>query len=38
LTALAESEQHEYVVRQVKDYWGGMPADATCFWEQYDPR
>jgi hypothetical protein len=38
LAALAESGQYDYVLRQIKDYWGGMlRAGATCFWEQYDP-
>ena len=39
LAALAELGQHDYVTRQIKDYWGGMLRDgATCFWEQYDPK
>jgi alpha-L-rhamnosidase len=39
LAALAQSGQHDYVIRQIKDYWGGMlRAGATCFWEQYDPK
>lgn len=39
LAALAESGQHDYVIKQIKDYWGGMlRAGASCFWEQYDPR
>lgn len=39
LAALAETGQHDYVTRQIKDYWGGMLRDgATCFWEQYDPK
>ncbi|MFZ6765606.1 family 78 glycoside hydrolase catalytic domain [Undibacterium sp. Di26W] len=39
LAALAQSGQHDYVIRQIKDYWGGMLRDgATCFWEEYDPK
>jgi alpha-L-rhamnosidase len=39
LAALADSGQHHYVTRQMKDYWGGMLKDgASCFWEQYDPK
>jgi alpha-L-rhamnosidase len=38
LAALAETGQQKYVLREMKDYWGGMLKEgATTFWEAYDP-
>jgi alpha-L-rhamnosidase len=38
LAALAETGQQKYVLKEMKDYWGGMLKEgATTFWEAYDP-
>lgn len=38
LDALCEMGQHEYVLREMKAYWGGMLREgATSFWEKYVP-
>ncbi|HZG85948.1 alpha-rhamnosidase [Paenibacillus sp.] len=38
LAALCESGEHDYVRREMLDYWGGMiDLGATTFWEEYDP-
>jgi alpha-L-rhamnosidase len=38
LEALCAMGEHNYVTREIKDYWGGMlNAGATSFWEKYDP-
>lgn len=38
LEALCMMERHEYVMREIKDYWGGMlRLGATSFWEKYVP-
>ena len=39
MDALCRVGEHEEVLRQMRDYWGGMIAlGATAFWEQYDPK
>lgn len=38
LEALCALGEHEAVMREMKDYWGGMLRDgATSFWEKYNP-
>ncbi len=38
LEALCALGEHDYVRREMKDYWGGMlDLGATSFWEKYDP-
>jgi len=38
LAALCEAGEHDYVLEEILDYWGGMLAlGATTFWEQYLP-
>ncbi|SFB05075.1 alpha-L-rhamnosidase [Cohnella sp. OV330] len=38
MAALCESRQHDYVLQEVRAYWGGMiELGATTFWEEYDP-
>ncbi|HEY4787493.1 MAG TPA: alpha-rhamnosidase, partial [Bacteroidales bacterium] len=38
LEALCALGEQNYVMQQIKDYWGGMlNAGATTFWEKYDP-
>jgi hypothetical protein len=38
LEALCAMGEQHYVMKEMKDYWGGMlNAGATSFWEKYDP-
>lgn len=38
LEALILLGQHDFVLDEIRDYWGGMiDLGATTFWEQYDP-
>lgn len=38
LEALCVTGAQEYVLNEIKNYWGGMlQAGATSFWEEYDP-
>ncbi|MBB6637175.1 amylo-alpha-1,6-glucosidase [Cohnella thailandensis] len=38
LAALCEIGEHEFVLKEMLDYWGGMlDLGATSFWEEYDP-
>lgn len=38
LEALCAMGEQDYVMGQMKDYWGGMlKLDATSFWEEYNP-
>ncbi|MFL5739388.1 MAG: alpha-rhamnosidase [Flavisolibacter sp.] len=38
LEALCAMGEQNYVLKQMKDYWGGMlNLGATSFWEEYDP-
>jgi hypothetical protein len=38
LEALCALGEQKYVLKEMKDYWGGMLAlDATAFWEEYNP-
>ncbi|MBK6936913.1 MAG: alpha-rhamnosidase [Chitinophagaceae bacterium] len=38
LEALCAMGEHTYVLKEMKDYWGGMlDLGATSFWEEYDP-
>jgi hypothetical protein len=38
LEALCAMGEQDYVLKQMKDYWGGMlNLGATSFWEEYDP-
>ena len=38
LEALCTLGEHDYVLQEIRDYWGGMPAlGATSFWEEYTP-
>lgn len=38
LAALCEVGEHEVVLNEMLDYWGGMlDLGATSFWEEYDP-
>jgi len=38
LEALCAIGQQDYVMKEMKDYWGGMLREgATSFWELYDP-
>ncbi len=39
LEALCAIGEQEFVLDEIRDYWGGMLAlGATSFWEKYDPR
>ncbi|MBE7169096.1 MAG: alpha-rhamnosidase [Williamsia sp.] len=39
LEALCAMGEQEYVLKQMKDYWGGMlKLGATTFWEEYNPQ
>jgi hypothetical protein len=39
LEALCAMGEQSYVLKEMKDYWGGMLAlGATSFWEKYDPK
>lgn len=38
LESLCAMEEQDYVLKQIKDYWGGMlKLGATTFWEEYNP-
>ena len=38
LAALCEAGEHDFVIKEMLDYWGGMlNLGATTFWEGYDP-
>jgi hypothetical protein len=38
LAALCSIGEHQYVLREMKNYWGGMlDLGATSFWEEYNP-
>ena len=38
LEALCAMGEQQYVLKEMKDYWGGMlNLGATSFWEEYDP-
>lgn len=38
LEALCEMGDHDFVMEEMKDYWGGMIKEgATSFWEKYNP-
>lgn len=38
LEALCAMGEQDYVLKQIKEYWGGMlDLGATSFWEEYDP-
>jgi alpha-L-rhamnosidase len=38
LEALCAMGEQDYVLKEMKDYWGGMlKLGATSFWEEYDP-
>ncbi|MCQ6562842.1 alpha-L-rhamnosidase-related protein [Paenibacillus mendelii] len=38
LEAMCEIGELDYVLREMRDYWGGMlDLGATTFWEEYDP-
>lgn len=38
LEALCALDEHDYVLKEIRDYWGGMlDLDATSFWEKYNP-
>lgn len=38
LEALCDLGEHDFVMKEIRDYWGGMLAlDATSFWEKYNP-
>jgi hypothetical protein len=38
LEALCELGEHDLVMQEMKDYWGGMIREgATSFWEKYNP-
>lgn len=38
LAALCEVGEHQLVLKEILDYWGGMlELGATSFWEEYDP-
>lgn len=38
LEALCTLGEHDYVLKEIRDYWGGMlNLDATSFWEKYNP-
>jgi alpha-L-rhamnosidase len=38
LEALCALGEHSYVLKEMKDYWGGMlQLGATSFWEEYNP-
>ncbi|NLD27151.1 MAG: alpha-rhamnosidase [Acholeplasmataceae bacterium] len=39
LAALCELGEYDYVMKEIRDYWGGMLSEgATSFWETYDHR
>ena len=38
LAALCEAGEHDFVINEILDYWGGMlNLGATTFWEEYTP-
>lgn len=38
LEALCQMGEHDFVMNEIRDYWGGMlNLGATSFWEKYDP-
>ncbi len=38
LEALCAMGEQNYVLKEMKDYWGGMlKLGATSFWEEYNP-
>src|SRR5690606_21371527 len=38
LEALCAMGEQDYVLKEIKDYWGGMlDLGATSFWEEYNP-
>jgi hypothetical protein len=38
LEALCKLGEHEHVLKEIRDYWGGMLNEgATSFWEKYNP-
>ena len=38
LEALCQTGHYNYVLKEIKDYWGGMLRQgATTFWEKYNP-
>lgn len=38
LEALCQLGEHNHVLKEIRDYWGGMlDLDATSFWEKYNP-
>ncbi|SHE74434.1 alpha-L-rhamnosidase-related protein [Dysgonomonas macrotermitis] len=38
LEALCALGEHDYVLKEIRDYWGGMlNLGATSFWEKYNP-
>jgi hypothetical protein len=38
LEALCTLGEHDYVLQQIRDYWGGMlQLGATSFWEEFNP-
>ena len=38
LEALCAMDEQKYVLKEIKDYWGGMLSlGATTFWEEYNP-
>lgn len=38
LAALCDAGKHDFVIKEILDYWGGMlDLGATTFWEEYDP-
>ena len=39
LEALCALDEHEFVLDEIRDYWGGMlKLGATAFWELYNPK
>ena len=39
LEALCALGEHDYVLKEIRDYWGGMlDLGATSFWEKYNPK
>lgn len=38
LEALCSLGEHDFVMKEIRNYWGGMlELDATSFWEKYNP-
>jgi hypothetical protein len=38
LEALCQLDEHNYVLQEIRNYWGGMlDLGATSFWEKYNP-